>query len=68
MKIPKKIEILINRRAKLAKDLNLVDYELSEWLDGHNVFVEDYDYRTGCEMYANPDDSAERIKKAILSK
>ena len=33
MWLPKRIEKLIDRRAKLAADLMDVDYELSEWID-----------------------------------
>jgi hypothetical protein len=66
MKIPKRIENLIDKRTKLAQDLNSVDLELTNWIDKHNVEVESYDYCSGCEMYANPSASGERIKQAIL--
>ena len=65
MKIPKYIEKKIDRRAKLASDLNSVDSELTKWLDNNKIEVETYDYCTGVEMYANPYASAERIKEAI---
>lgn len=68
MKIPKKIEKLIERRAKLATDLTQADCELVEWLDKKNLTdkVEEYDIMTGCEMYVNPRNSAERIRNVIL--
>lgn len=66
MKMPRKIEKLINRRTRLAQDLNSVDYELTKWIDKHSIAVEDYDYCSGIEMYANPSISGERIKQAIL--
>lgn len=68
MILPKKIEALINRRAKLASDLNSSDYELSLWLEKHSVEVEECDCRGGCEMYVNPSASAKRVKQAILDK
>lgn len=67
MWLPKRIEKLIDRRAKLAADLMDADYELSEWIDKHEILVEECDYRTGCEIYTNPYASARRIKEAILS-
>lgn len=68
MKIPKYIEALCYRRAKLAEDLNSVDIKLSEWLEKNNIPVEECDYRSGCEMYVNPDASAQRVLKAIQNK
>lgn len=69
MKIPKKIEKLIGRRARLADDLNHADNELTAWLDKKGLIdkVEEYDIMTGCEMYANPYASADRIRDAILN-
>lgn len=68
MKIPKYIETLIYKRMKLAETLNYVDYKLSKWLDEHEIPVDSSDYKTGVEMYANPCESAERIKQAIEEK
>lgn len=68
MKIPKYIQNLINKRAGLAAELNSADYKLSKWLDDHGIAVEDYDNYGGCEVFANPYDSAERIKQAIIKK
>lgn len=68
MNIPKGIEKLIDKRAKLAKQLMCADSELSEWIEKNSITVEEYDYKTGCEMYCNPDESADRIRQAILDK
>ena len=65
MKIPKYIDDLIDKRMKLAESLACVDYKLSEWLDKNEIPVAPEDYRTGVEMYANPYESAERIRQAI---
>lgn len=66
MWLPKRIEKLIDRRARLAADLMDVDYELSNWIDKHKIPVESYDCRTGVELYTNPYASARRVKEAIL--
>ncbi|MDE6908270.1 MAG: hypothetical protein K2P21_08945 [Lachnospiraceae bacterium] len=66
--IPKYIEKLINRRAGLAVLLNHADAKLAEWLEKKGVDVEEYDIYGGCEIYANPWGSADRIKQAIRDK
>lgn len=68
MKIPKYIEKLIEKRARLAVLLNYTDRKLADWLEKNGVGVEGYDIYGGCEMYANPRNSAERIKQAIKDK
>lgn len=68
MKIPKYIEVLIEKREKLAAELISTDWKLSEWLEKNGVDVEECDTRGGCEMYVNPWDSAARIKRAIENK
>lgn len=70
MKIPKYIEDMISRRATYAAKLMDVDYELSQWLEKNGVaeLLEDYDYRTGVEIYSNPYASADRVREAIRSK
>ena len=67
MWLPKRIEKLIDRRARLAADLMNVDYELSNWIDKNKIPVEDFDYRTGVELYTNPYASARRIKEAVAN-
>lgn len=68
MKIPKYIDKLIERRAKLAEDLNSADHLLTEFIVKNKIDAEEYDYSTGVEMYANPCASAERIREAIRNK
>lgn len=68
MKIPKYIEYLISRRAKLAADLCHADMTLSQWLESNDIETEDYDTRGGCEMFVNPYNSADRIRQAITDK
>lgn len=68
MKIPKYIDKLIERRAKLAENLNLADCLLTEFIVKNKIDVAEYDYATGVEMYANPYASAERIREAIRNK
>lgn len=67
MKCPKYITAMIDRRARLASELNKVDYDLCEWLDNHGILdkLETFDTFGGAEMYVNPWSSAERIRKAI---
>lgn len=67
MKCPKYVRAMINRRARLAATLNVVDYDLCEWLEKHGILdqLETYDYATGAEMYVNPWESARRIMDAI---
>ena len=67
MEIPRKIEKLIERRTRLAVQLDNVCNELDEWLDTHNIEVENEDSHGGVEIYVNPYDSGERIKEAILT-
>ena len=69
MKIPKRIEKLIERRAKLASDINYIDGQLTEWLEKKDLVdkVEEYDFMGGCEMYVNPYASADRIREVILN-
>lgn len=68
MKIPKYIEKLIEKRARLAALLNHADYKLAEWLEKNGVVVEECDIHGGCEMYVNPWDSARRVEQAIKDK
>ena len=68
MKIPKYVEKLITRRCRLAKELSSTDINLARFLEKHGIEVEEYDIYGGCEMYVNPDSSAESIREAILLK
>ena len=68
MKIPKKIETLLQRRALYADKLQDIDYELSAWIDKNGIECASEDYRGGVEMYVNPYESADSIRQAILRK
>ena len=68
MKIPKYIDKLLDRRAKLALGLIDVDFVVSDWIEKNGIEVASEDYLTGVEMYSNPIDSADRIREAILRK
>lgn len=68
MQIPKKIEKLIEKRIKLATQLDDVCNELDEWLDKNDIETEFEDSHGGVEIYVNPYDSGERVKNAILEK
>lgn len=68
MKIPKYIYSLILLRASLAERLFQVDNKLSTWIDKNGIEVDECDYRTGVEMYANPYGSAKRIIESIKNK
>lgn len=68
MKVPIYIKKLIERRARLAVMLNHTDHELGNWLEKNCIDVEEYDVYGGCEMYVNPQSSADRIIQAIENK
>ena len=70
MKIPKYIDDMLSKRATYAAKLMDVDYKLSQWLDKNGVseLLEDFDYRTGVEIYSNPYASADRVREAIRRK
>lgn len=65
MKCPKYIKEALIQRAKCAERFTELDYMISEWLDTHNIEVEEYDICGGCESYVNPFDSSRRIITAI---
>lgn len=68
MKVPIYIKKLIERRARLAVLLNYTDYKLRDWLEKNCIDVEECDVYGGCEMYVNPQNSADRIIQAIENK
>ena len=65
MRIPKYIDKLIDRRARLAGELIGVCGELDDWLEKNGIEAEMEDTRGGVEIYVNPYSSAERIRQAI---
>ena len=68
MKIPKYIEKLLDRRAKIGNELLEIDWKITEFINKYEIEAEDYDYCTGVEMYSNPYASARRVKEAIRNK
>lgn len=68
MKIPKYIENLLDRRAKIAYDLDDIDYKLTQWINKNEIDVDPADYCNGVEIYEAPYESVERIKEAIRNK
>ena len=68
MKIPKKVEDMLKRRIKYARAVQQADYEVSSWLDKHEIEAEQYDTYGGVEIFGNPEASAERIREAIRRK
>ena len=68
MRIPKNIEKLIERRERLAYQLDKAMGELDDWLDKNGIIAEDCDTHGGVEIYVNPSDSADRIRQVILEK
>ncbi len=61
------MEHLIDRRTKLAMELNAVSAQVDDFITKHGMEseVEDFDWLTGCEIYGNPIASGERLKEAI---
>ena len=55
MKIPKRIDTLIDKRLLLAERLNSVDIEICEWMESKGMDLSDMEdfTRTGCMIYCN---------------
>lgn len=72
MKIPKKIEKVIEKRRKLAEDLNSMSIILDNWIEEHGGNLGDPDIydsvMTGCMIYCEPDNAAISVTKYILEK
>lgn len=68
MKIPREIENALKRRADAACKLMKADAIITDFIIENGIDAELYDYATGVEMYANPYDSADRIRQAIRRK
>lgn len=65
MKCPKYIKELCMKRARAASKFLDYDWDIAQWLDDHNISVEECDIRTGCESLCNPFPSSRRIIEAI---
>ena len=72
MKVPKKIEKLIERRRKLAEDLSTVSSTLDNWIEEHGGDLTDPDICdrviTGFMIYCEPCNAAFNVTKYILEK
>ena len=70
MKLTKKMENLLNKRARLATELDNICKEIDNYIVTNNLQddIEDCDWLTGVEIYAHPYSSVERIKEAIRNK
>lgn len=62
MKIPKYIRKKLERRTKLAQDLNEVSSEIDDWLESKGVNLGEYPIcdcvLTGCRIYCEPQGAA----------
>lgn len=67
MKIPKYIDETLQKRTKVAYKLIEYDCVISEYIEKHNIPVDTADYRLGCEMIINPEESESNIRKAIIN-
>ena len=69
MKIPKKIENLIDKRQKLAEKLNTADIELCDWMESKGMDLSGLEdcTRTGCMIYCEPASAANCVRDAIES-
>ena len=67
MKIPKRIDTLIDKRLLLAERLNSIDIEICEWMESKGMDLSDMgDFtRTGCMIYCEPVEAANCLINAI---
>lgn len=65
MRIPKEISAALKKRTKAANDLNEADRIVSDFILDNGIAVEEEDFLTGVEMYANPFASECRVREAI---
>lgn len=65
MKIPKYIDIALRLRTKYACLLTNKCIVVDEWLDKNGIECGYYDIYGGCEIYANPYGSEQRIRECI---
>lgn len=68
MKIPKYINRLLERRTKLAEQLNSVSIELDEWLEKNGILTGNDYTRTGCMIYCEPCAAERCVRDDILAK
>ena len=72
MKIPKKVQRLIDRREKLAKNLIDVCNELDTWLEKNGADFNDSDLVdstvTGCRIYCEPENAKSYVEDYIKNR
>ena len=68
MKIPKYVDNLLKRRAKLSSKLMDVCYELDQWLEKNDIDPPAEDWMGGVEIYTNPFGSEKSVRKALENK
>lgn len=72
MKIPKRVQNLLDRREKLAMNLMSVSSELDTWLEKNGADFMDSDLvnstLTGCMIYCEPGDAKSNIEDYIKDK
>lgn len=56
------------KRQRYAEKAMNAASDLQDWLDAHNIQIEEYDASGGSEMFCNPYHSANRVMKAIMDK
>lgn len=65
MKIPKYIDVLIQRRMKLAMKLQDVSSQLDDWLIEQGISTQNDYMQTGCMIYCEPHTAAECVREDI---
>ncbi len=70
MEIPKKIDMLLKRRTKLAEQLAVTAAELDKWLEAQGMdLVHDSELwdstSTGCMIYCEPCNAEKTVREAI---
>ena len=72
MKIPKKIQKIIDKKAQLAMELIAVSNELDTWLIKHGADLTDSDLAdstlTGCMIYCKPGNAKTNIEEYIRNR
>lgn len=72
MKIPKRVQNLLDRREKLAMNLMSVSSELDTWLEKNDADFMDSDLvnstLTGCMIYCEPGNAKSNVEDYIKDK
>lgn len=72
MKIPQKIQTLLDRRERLAYQLMETCSELDTWLEENGANLQDSDLRdctiTGCMIYCEPDNAKQLLWNTLKRK